>query len=410
MRKKKILILEMADESTMNGVSRHTEMLCKGINKCLFDVFHIRLLSSTNIVLTKAMLKVDYTEIIIPFPQNAHKILSNQNWADEFSELFVHLLPTHIDSKTILHIHTINLINIACSIKKTYGCKIISHIHCIPWKYFYSGDQAKFNYLYGHLIGEKQEKEKLHRRFMLTDELRIAEESDAIVCLTKSAMQYYSKYLHAAHSKLHFVPNGITDNCRDYATLVKNKRDDSGITQLLYVGRVSSEKGVQFLLEAMNIIRERHDSIQLTIAGQEEKEMTQLIEHKYAKLSITRLGATSYENLCTLYRTCHLGIIPSLFEQCSYSAIEMMMFGLPIIHTDIRELNEMLGRNYSIHTHFNPLDGLTIDVANFAKSIVNLSNDNSLRTQNGIQNRILYLKNYQLPHMIKGITNIYEQL
>ena len=70
----------------------------------------------------------------------------------------------------------------------------------------------------------------------------------------------------------------------------------------------------------------------------------------------------------------------------------------------------MLGRNYSIHTHFNPLDGLTIDVANFAKSIVNLSNDNSLRTQNGIQNRILYLKNYQLPHMIKGITNIYEQL
>lgn len=67
----------MADESKMNGVSRHTEMLCKGINKCLFDVFHIRLLSSTNIVLTKAMLKVDYTEIIIPFPQNAHELWKN---------------------------------------------------------------------------------------------------------------------------------------------------------------------------------------------------------------------------------------------------------------------------------------------------------------------------------------------
>ena len=400
----------MADESTMNGVSRHTEMLCKGISKTLFEVYHIRLLTNTHIVLTKTIHKFNYTEITIPFPPNTHKILSDQYWANEFAKLFVHLLPIQIDSKTVTHIHTINLINIACCIKYTYGCKIISHIHCIPWKYFYSGDQAKFNFLYGHLIGKKQEKEKLQRRFMLTDELRIAKESDAIVCLTKAAMLYYSKYLHATQSRLYLVPNGIVDNCTDYATQIRNRKDNCDVVKLLYVGKVSAEKGAQFLLEAMNTVCQKHGNIQLTIAGREEKEMTQLINQRYSHLNIRRLGAIDYTHLCTLYQTCHVGIIPSLFEQCSYSAIEMMMFGLPIIHTDIRELNEMLGKNYSVHTHFNPLDGLTIDVANFAKSIVILSNDNSLRTQNGIQNRILYLKNYQLPHMIKGITNIYEQL
>ena len=53
------------------------------------------------------------------------------------------------------------------------------------------------------------------------------------------------------------------------------------------------------------------------------------------------LGVVSFNELKKLYSESTIGIIPSLHEQCSYVAIEMSMFGLPIIVSDVDALSEM---------------------------------------------------------------------
>ena len=40
-----------------------------------------------------------------------------------------------------------------------------------------------------------------------------------------------------------------------------------------------------------------------------------------------------------------VGIVPSFVEQCSYTAIEMMCFGLPLIVSDVEGLKEIVPGN-----------------------------------------------------------------
>lgn len=385
-------------------------MLCKGINKDHFNIYHVKFAPGISIKLIQCLLYSHYTELTMPLPLMAHEALSNQYWAREYAELIAHLSPIQFGKETIIHIHTINLINIATSLKQIYGCKIVSHIHCIPWKYFYSGETAKFNYLYRRLITKRREENIFNKKFMLPDEQNIAQKSDAIICLTKSAIQYFTRYLHANPAKLHYIPNGIEDSNRHYRNLIKTRQANTGKKRLLYVGKVSEEKGIPFLLEAFSLICQQESNIQLIIAGEEEKSMSSLLEEKYSQLDIVRKGMLNYSQLCSLYCSCHIGVLPSLFEQCSYSALEMMMFGLPVIHSDIAEMRDIFGGNNNVHTNFNPMDGLTIDTEDLANSIIHLVYDKTLQIQNGIHNRLRYLKYFQSNNMIKEITNVYNRI
>ena len=72
--------------------------------------------------------------------------------------------------------------------------------------------------------------------------------------------------------------------------------------------------------------------------------------------NITFTGRLEQEDLYELYQIADLGIMMSMHEQCSYVAIEMMMFGLPIIGTDSTGLNEMLEETEKVCVTYNEKD------------------------------------------------------
>ena len=57
---------------------------------------------------------------------------------------------------------------------------------------------------------------------------------------------------------------------------------------------------------------------------------------------ITFTGKVDKELLSVFYQISDVGVMPSFHEQCSYVAIEMMAYGLPLIGTDTTGLKEML--------------------------------------------------------------------
>ena len=141
--------------------------------------------------------------------------------------------------------------------------------------------------------------------------------------------------------------------------------------------------------------------------------MSSHIRKAYKQLKIDILGTVSFNELKELYTTNTIGVIPSLHEQCSYVAIEMSMFGMPMIVSDVDSLSEMFEDEVNalrIPLVFDEDFGLELDEEKLADAIIRLIDDEALRLKlstNAIKN---YQERFTLEKMIENTINVYEQL
>ena len=109
--------------------------------------------------------------------------------------------------------------------------------------------------------------------------------------------------------------------------------------------------------------------------------MSSHIRKAYKQLKIDILGTVSFNELKELYTTNTIGVIPSLHEQCSYVAIEMSMFGMPMIVSDVDALSEMFEDEVNalrIPLVFDEDFGLELDEEKLADAIIRLIDDEAL--------------------------------
>ena len=141
--------------------------------------------------------------------------------------------------------------------------------------------------------------------------------------------------------------------------------------------------------------------------------MSSHIRKAYKQLKIDILGTVSFNELKELYTTNTIGVIHSLHEQCSYVAIEMSMFGMPMIVSDVDALSEMFEDEVNalrIPLVFDEDFGLELDEEKLADAIIRLIDDEALRLKlstNAIKN---YQERFTLEKMIENTINVYEQL
>jgi glycosyltransferase involved in cell wall biosynthesis len=133
----------------------------------------------------------------------------------------------------------------------------------------------------------------------------------------------------------------------------------------------------------------------------------------YNHLNIEILGQISFEYLQKLYSTCTMGIVPSLHEQCSYVAIEMAMFGVPMIVSDVDALSEMFEHEKT--ALFTPLVfdtdfGLNADNDKFVENIIRLIEDKDLRNNLSHNVQQLYREKFTLDRMIAETVEVYKKL
>lgn len=93
-------------------------------------------------------------------------------------------------------------------------CKIVSHLHCIPWKMNINSNEHLFNRLwYDYELGSK-----VNAETFLTNnaEGSVYTESDSIVCLTECAREFVQRMNTCAHKKISLIPNGFADFSQDF--------------------------------------------------------------------------------------------------------------------------------------------------------------------------------------------------
>lgn len=306
-------------------------------------------------------------------------------------------------NNNIFHIQEFFLIKFANFLKNKIGGKIICHVHVIPWKLSYEEHEEMFTNYYRQTIDHNYiflKKNKLEYEAYL--------KSDHIICVSNHGKNHVQSVYNIPDNKISVIYNGIKD------TNVKN----CGITykiknpELIFVGRTSREKGIYILLDALVVLYQIGMSPKLNIFGEYNNQLYNSINSgKYKNLNIELHGKVSFETLSQYYRKPVIGIIPSIHEQCSYVAIEMSMYGVPIIASNVDALTEIFNDKINALKYEVKFDydlGLCVDIKDLAKKIEQLINNYSLREELYKNARKNYLNNFSHERMIYKLYNTYK--
>jgi glycosyltransferase involved in cell wall biosynthesis len=415
MEKFNLFLMDMSSADNTSGVDRYMGLLMAGLKQYRnIRVCRIHLVHDNSKLFHSEISDEGYSEVTIPLPQRFNEIISQKFWMQKYNEHVFHLLAHLFDGKQrcILHLHTLNLIDLALYIKKQHPCKIITHLHCIPWKDLYNKNSNRFNFLYRQAYLNERKLQTPRQFLCVSCEMQSYEDADQVVCVTKCAKKFLKSTLQAKTPNIAVIPNGISDYLGDEGRAsVEKKASDT--FQCLYVGVVTKSKGLDYILTALRMVQARGYKASLVVAGKCAPLLYEKISRESADLNVKMLGRIPFEELKKYYLQSDIGLIASVQEQSSYGAIEMAMFGLPIIATAVDGLDEMFedGVNaLKVRTLFSTLRGLSVDTNMLADKIVLLIENGALRRQLSENVRKLYEDRFTLNNMVRKTVAIYSNM
>jgi glycosyltransferase involved in cell wall biosynthesis len=139
---------------------------------------------------------------------------------------------------------------------------------------------------------------------------------------------------------------------------------------ILYAGQLESRKGIDKLIKAFLLIKDKFPTTKLIIAGSGDfNSYFPLAQGCIGRICFT--GKLNKNTLSDFYRFSEMGIIPSYYEQCSYVLIEMIQYCLPLVISDVPGLNELIlhketGLVCKTHPHVTLQNALEVDEADLA--------------------------------------------
>jgi len=169
------------------------------------------------------------------------------------------------------------------------------------------------------------------------EEKRVVKRSDGIVAVSNAVKESYMVFLKNNLNKVHVVYNGIGTD------IIKKGRSAKflleGKTKLLYIGRLSKEKGVDILLQALSFLS--FDYILYIVGDGEEREnLETLTEELRLRDKVIFEGFQSdvgkYLSICNIF------IYPTLWESFGISIVEAMAYGRICISNAVGGIPEII--------------------------------------------------------------------
>lgn len=125
-----------------------------------------------------------------------------------------------------------------------------------------------------------------------------------------------------------------------------------GAPEILFVGRIAAEKGVEVLVDALPAVARAHPDVTLTIVGPasggtERGAYLRRCERRIAALGLTQrvrfAGAVPNSELPHLLQRCRLLAVPSLWgEPCGVVVLEALACGVPLVASRVGGIPELI--------------------------------------------------------------------
>lgn len=144
---------------------------------------------------------------------------------------------------------------------------------------------------------------------------------------------------------LHKINNVYLATRERFAKNVDGTLDCSTSKRILFVGRVDPVKGIEYLIEAINILKKK--DLKLTIVGdfKQNTEYSRKIFDKVKEFGIENkivfVGKIKDDSqLVEFYKSSNILVLPSVWDTSPITLVEAMCFGLPIVATKVGGIPE----------------------------------------------------------------------
>lgn len=153
----------------------------------------------------------------------------------------------------------------------------------------------------------------------------ISNVADKIFALNTASLKVAKMYTNVAE----YVPNFAVE------IYDENKKINEKIKKIIFVGRVTKEKGIMELIEASK----GFPDIEFLIVGPADDPDIVFPE----KSNVLVLGKKEHSEAIELMKQSDVLILPSYSEGFPLSVLEAMSCGLPVIATDVGSISDMIG-------------------------------------------------------------------
>ena len=174
-----------------------------------------------------------------------------------------------------------------------------------------------------------------------------------------------------------------------------------------YVGRMLEDKGVNTLMRAYQLLRNKGLALQLVLAGTPDPYNISSISVRELESWSRRPGVNwvgHVDDISTLWARAHISVLPSRTEGLPLSLLEAAACGRPIVASDIPGCREIA------HQDINALLVPPDDPQPLANAIERLATDAELRRRFGAASRQLVEAKFSSVLVGKAIVAIYDRL
>jgi rhamnosyl/mannosyltransferase len=232
---------------------------------------------------------------------------------------------------------------------------------------------------------------------------RFLKRADRILVTSPNLLES-SKHLDPYKDKCVVIPLWI--DLKEFGQLIE-KEFELGISpdekKILFVGRLSYYKGLDYLIEAMQEV-----DAKLLIAG--EGELRGKLEQKVKSLGVDRkvifLGKVSDEQLKYCYQICDLFVLPSVEPSEAFGLVQLeaMAYGKPVVNTALPTGVPFVSRHGETGLTVPPRDPKAL-----AEAINKILNDKELAKKFS-ENARKRAQEFSREKMLKRIYEIYCDL
>ena len=210
-------------------------------------------------------------------------------------------------------------------------------------------------------------------------------------------------------SKIEVIRNGI--NLETMKTKIKNFKKKHGIVLpfVLFIGRFSKVKGIDILLHAIKILKDRSEleNIRFVIMGVDfgfQNQMIQMIDDFDIKEKIHLITNPSREDVIAAYSESEFLVLPSRWELSPLTPLEGFAFKKPVISTNVH------GIPSTITDRKNGILVKNEDFHELAEAIMELINDKQKCLEYGLSGYNLVKTECNSKSMTEKTLRMYNQI
>lgn len=283
-----------------------------------------------------------------------------------------------IPNDSIIHLHAIDPFMLPISY-------LVAKIKKIPLVFHIRGDPNS--------RGKKDLLFHVYKKIVLENVLK---KSKKIIALNEDYKTFFVENYHINPKLIKVIPNATNFK------IISKPRKIKKLKNLLFIGRLSVEKNIDKIMEALSILHDKN--LKLFIAGEGEKkeELSNLVKTLKLEKNIFFLGNLDRKQLYQQYLKSDVVILPSEYECFSSVLLEAMATGTPIIASNIPGTRCIIKNNYN---------GLLVKPTSeeIAKAIAKLIKNPKLKeqlTKNGLKE----IKKYSWDKVVKQTEEVYREV